>query len=184
MTEFTIHTIESAPESARPILKQLKERIGFVPNLAATMAGAPPVLEAFVGLQASNARATFSPVEREIISMAASYDIQCTYCMAAHSTFASAQGASESVLNAIRAGKDPDDARLAALIRFTHQVVGKHGQASTEDIHAFLSAGFTQSQLLEVLIGVTQVTLVSLVHQMAGTPLDAGFQPQMWKASA
>jgi uncharacterized peroxidase-related enzyme len=184
MTEFTIHTLESAPESARPILEMLKDRVGFVPNVAATMAGSPPVLEAFVGLQSSNAHTAFSPVEREIISMAASYDIQCTYCMAAHSTFARAQGASEAVLNAVRSGKEPDDKRLAGLTRFTHQVVRNGGEVSTEDIRAFLGAGFTQPQLLEVLIGVSQVRLVSLVHQMAGMPLDAGFQPQAWAAAS
>ena len=44
MTEFRIHTLESAPESARPLLEQLKQQLGFVPNLAATMAESPLML--------------------------------------------------------------------------------------------------------------------------------------------
>jgi alkylhydroperoxidase family enzyme len=47
---------------------------------------------------------------------------------------------------------------------------------SAEDIRTFLGAGFTQPQLLEVLIGVSQATLASLVHHMARMPLDEGFQ--------
>lgn len=184
MNEFTIHTIESAPETARPTLRQLHERVGFVPNLAATMAGSPPVLEAYVTLSSIFARGSFSPVEREIVAMATSLDNQCTYCMAAHSTFARAQGASESVLNAVRAGKKPSDLRIAALVNFTHQVVRKRGQVSDEDIQTFLDAGFTQAQIMEVLVGVSQATLASLVHHMAGTPLDEGFQAQAWAASA
>jgi uncharacterized peroxidase-related enzyme len=184
MTEFTIHTLASAPESASPILEQLKQGIGFVPNLAATMAGSPPVLEAYTMLHGIFARGSLTPVEREIVAMTASYDNRCTYCMAAHSTFAKAQGATESVLSAVRAGKEPNDPRLAALTRFTHQVGRRRGQVSAEDIHAFLDAGFAQPQLLEVLVGVSQATLASLVHHMARTPLDDGFQPQAWAPSA
>jgi uncharacterized peroxidase-related enzyme len=183
MTLFTIHTIESAPASAQPVLQQLKNRVGFVPNLAATMAGAPPVLEAFVALQASNAHTAFGPVERELLAMVVAREIGCTYCMAAHSTFAKAQGAADSVLAAVRAGQAPADARLAALTTFTQRVVQQQGQVSDMDVHAFLSAGFTEAQRLEVLIGVMQVSLVNLVHRMAGTPLDDGFKPQAWSSS-
>jgi uncharacterized peroxidase-related enzyme len=62
MTGFTIHSITSAPDSARPILEQLQARIGFVPNLAATMAGSPLVLETYVALSSTFARGSFSPV--------------------------------------------------------------------------------------------------------------------------
>jgi uncharacterized peroxidase-related enzyme len=184
MTEFTMHTLASAPESARPILEQLKQGIGFVPNLAAMMAGSPRVLEAYATLHALFARGSFTPIEREIVAMTTSYGNQCTYCMAAHSTFAKAHGAAESVLNAVRAGKEPNDPRLAALTNFTHQVARKRGEVSAEDIRTFLDAGFTQPQLLEVLIGVSQATLASMVHHMAKTPLDEGFQSQAWAPPA
>jgi uncharacterized peroxidase-related enzyme len=184
MTEFTIHTIQSAPENAKPILDVLLERVGFVPNLAATMAENPLVLEAYATLSGIFGRGSFSPAEREIVAMAASYDNQCTYCMAAHSTFAKAQGAPEGVLDAVRAGKTPDDPRIAALVEFTHHVVRKGGAVASDDLQTFLDAGFTQAQALEVLIGVSQAGLASLVHHMAGTPLDSGFQSQAWAKSA
>lgn len=180
MTEFTIHTIDSAPEAAKPILQQLQERVGFVPNLAATMAGSPQVLEAYASLSAAYGRSSFSAVEREIIPMVTSIETGCTYCMAAHTTFAKASGADERVLQAVREGQEPDDPRTAALVRFTRQVAQKRGQASSEDVQAFLKAGFTQVQVMDVLIGVMQNTFASMVFRMAGTPLDAGFQPQQW----
>lgn len=183
MAQFTIHTISSAPDGAKPIMQQLQERVGFVPNLAATMAGSPLVLETYATLSGIFGRGSFSPVEREIIAMAASFDNQCTYCMAAHSTFAKVQGASESVLDAVRGGKLPSDPQLAALVTFTHTVVRQRGKVSTIDIQAFQNAGFTQAQAMEVLIGISQAALASFVHQMAETPLDEGFQPQKWDKS-
>jgi AhpD family alkylhydroperoxidase len=116
--------------------------------------------------------------------MAASFDNQCTYCMAAHSTFAKAQGASDSVLNAVRTGEQSSDARIAGLVNFTHQVVRKRGHVTAVDIQDFLEAGFTQDQVLEVLVGVSQAALASLVHHLAGTPVDEGFQPQRWAVPA
>ncbi len=183
MTAFTVHNIESAPDDAKPILTALHARIGFVPNLAATMADSPPVLKSYATLSAIFGEGSFSPVEREIIAMTTSYDNQCSYCMAVHSTFAKGHGASDIILSAIRTGDLPDDPRLAALVHFTHQVVRQRGHVSIEEIQTFLKAGFTQSQALEVLIGVSQATLASFVHSMANTTLDEGFQPQKWSAS-
>ncbi|MCI0709122.1 MAG: carboxymuconolactone decarboxylase family protein [Chloroflexi bacterium] len=184
MTNFTIHTIKSAPEDARPILQFLQDNVGFVPNLAATMANNPLVLETYATLNGTFGRGTLSPVEREIVLMATSYDNQCTYCMAAHSTFAKVHGASDNELSAIRAGKVPGNPRLDALVTFTHQVVQLRGQVSAADIDAFLDAGFTKAQALEILIGVIQATLASLIHKMTGTPLDEAFQPLEWAKSA
>jgi uncharacterized peroxidase-related enzyme len=180
MTGFTIHTIQSAPQSARPTLEHLQDVIGFVPNLAATMADNPLVLETYAGLSTAFAHGSLSPLEREIVLMATSYANQCSYCMAAHSTFAKANGASDSLINTVRAGKLPDDPRLAALVGITGQIARQHGEVSDEDICAFLEAGFTRAQLLELLIGVSQSTLASLVHRTARIPLDAGFEPQAW----
>jgi hypothetical protein len=41
MTEFTLHYAETAPENAKPVLRALADRYGFVPNMMAAMAEAP-----------------------------------------------------------------------------------------------------------------------------------------------
>jgi uncharacterized peroxidase-related enzyme len=184
MTQFKIHSIESAPESSRPFLEQLKEQLGFVPNLAATMAESPRMLEGFTSLRSIYARGSFSGAEREVIAMTVAYDSRCAYCMAAHSTAAKRFGASEDVLSAVRAGELPADPRLAALSSVTHQIVRKNGQVSAEDIDTFLGAGFTQAQLLEILVGVSMTTLASYMYHIAGTPPDAAFQAQTWAPPA
>ena len=184
MTTFKIHTVESAPEGSKPILEQLKNGIGFVPNLAATMANAPVVLKTYATMAGIFGEGSFSPVERELIMMTTSYINECTYCMAAHSTLAKAQGAIDEVLGAVRSGNLPDDSRLAALVSFTREVACNGGEVSEKDVRHFLDAGFSQTQLLEVLIGVTQSSLASLVHRLGSVPVDEGFQTQAWAAKA
>lgn len=38
MTEFTVHTRESAPEASKPIIDKVKASVGMLPNLMATLA--------------------------------------------------------------------------------------------------------------------------------------------------
>jgi AhpD family alkylhydroperoxidase len=107
MTDFNIHTIESAPDGSKPILEQLEKQVGFVPNLAATMAESPSLLEAFTILRAIYGRGSFTPIEREAIAIAVSFDYNCAYCMAAHSTFAKMNGIQEDDLFAARGAYPP-----------------------------------------------------------------------------
>src|SRR5262245_57057165 len=137
MSDFPLHTITSAPEQAKPILEQLQDRVGFVPNLAAMLADNPLALEAYVTLGAIFGRGSFSPVEQQLILMATRFGHQCKYCMAAHSTFAKAVGASDAMRESIRAGKVPNDLRLAALVAFTLEVVRHRGQLPAEALRDF-----------------------------------------------
>ncbi len=184
MTQFNIHTIESAPQGSKPALEQLKKQVGFIPNLAATMAESPYLLEAFTSLRAIYGRGTFTPVEREALALAVSFDNNCTYCMAAHSTFAQMNGIPEDDLSMLRAGKSPSSARLQAISALTRQVVSSKGHLASEDIQGFLKAGFSQAQLLEVLVGISTTAIANYMHNIAKTPVDEAFQAQSWTASS
>jgi uncharacterized peroxidase-related enzyme len=184
MTEFSIHTIESSPQGSKPILEQLEKQVGFVPNLAATMAESPFLLEAFTTLRAIYGRGSFTPIEREAIALAVSFDNNCTYCMAAHSTFAKMNEIPEDDLSMLRAGKSPSTPRLQAVSDLARQVVRSKGHLSAEDIRVFLRAGFTQAQLLEVLVGISMTAIANYTHNIAKTPIDEVFQVQSWSASA
>jgi hypothetical protein len=41
MTNFPVHTIESAPERAKPALQQLQSAFSMIPNIAGAMATSP-----------------------------------------------------------------------------------------------------------------------------------------------
>ena len=56
MSEFTIHTADSAPEGSREALEALEQNVGFIPNLAATIGGSPVALQGFVAMQSALGR--------------------------------------------------------------------------------------------------------------------------------
>jgi alkylhydroperoxidase family enzyme len=84
------------------------------------------------------------------------------------------------VVEAIREDRPISDSRLEALRVFTTTVVEKQGWLADEDVAAFLAAGFTKAQILEVILGVSFKTLSNYTNHIADTPLDPAFQAAAW----
>jgi uncharacterized peroxidase-related enzyme len=181
MSEFTIHTTSSAPEQSREALGALERNIGFIPNLAATIADSPTALRGFVAMQSAlRGTSGLTAVEREVVGLSVSYANQSAYSMAAHSTFATGAGASAAVVEALRAGGALPDARLQALGAFTRELLETGGHLSRDRLAAFLAAGFTRENALEVITQVAYTTMANLVANLADTPVDSAFGPQAW----
>ena len=60
MRNFEIYTPENAPAPADETLRGLRNKLGFVPNVFAVMAGTPPVLDAFTVLNEKFAETSLS----------------------------------------------------------------------------------------------------------------------------
>ena len=175
MSEFTLHTTESAPAGSRRFLEGLQKEIGFLPNLAATMGESPTLIEGFTSLRSILGRSAFTPVERETISLAVSVANDCSYCVAAHSTFARLHGASEELIEALRTGQLPGDDRLRALAGYTRDLLRHCGHASDTAKQAMLDAGYTRAQLLEVIAVVAFTTIANYAHNVTRCPIDGAF---------
>lgn len=178
----TLHTVETAPEAARPLLEGVKQANGFIPNILASMGGSPATLEGYLALSKIYGKTSFSPTEQQVISFTASIDNGCTYCVAAHTTMSQAQKIDAAVLDALRSGQALSDPKLEALRNFTLAVVRDRGWVSDDDQAAFLAAGYTPANALEVVLGVTLKTLTNYTNHLFETPLDAPFQPNAWSA--
>jgi uncharacterized peroxidase-related enzyme len=183
MSTFTIHTIETAPAGSKPALQKLQESVGMIPNLAAAMANAPALIEAFVAVRDAFQNSSLNAIEREVVSITNAVTNNCAYCVAAHSTFAQMARMSPESVAAIRAGQSPVEPRLQALSDFTRKLTLARGQINDADVEAFLAAGFTPAQALEVIVGGAVSLLANYTNHLAHAPLDEFLQPQAWKAT-
>ncbi len=181
---YTVHTPETAPAAARETLAGAKKAFGFVPNLLGVMAEAPALVKAYTTLSRIFDETSFSPAERQVVLLTVSYENGCKYCIAAHSVIAGMQKVPSDVVGAIRAGKPIVDPRLEALRRFTAAVTKTRGGPSENDTKAFLNAGYTKAQVLEVVLGVGMKTLSNYTNHIAGTPLDDAFAKAAWSKAA
>ncbi|MGB6229292.1 MAG: carboxymuconolactone decarboxylase family protein [Litorimonas sp.] len=182
MTDFTIHTPDTAPEAARPVLQGAQKSLGFVPNLFATMAEAPALLNAYSQLGELLNRTSFDATEQQVVLMTNNRLNGCDYCMAAHTTISQASGVPADVIDALRAGTAITDPKLEALRRFATVVNETRGWPTQADLDAFFAAGYGRQQVLEVVLGTAFKVLSNYTNHVANTPLDAAFQPNAWTA--
>lgn len=182
MSQFNIHSIQSAPAGAQALLQGSLKKYGFIPNLHGGLAEAPVALEAYIELTALFDRSSLSPTERQVVLLAVSAENHCTYCVAAHSTIAKHMvKADPAVVDAIRNLQPLPDPKLDALANFTRNVVKNRGVVRGQAFDKFISAGYSRAQVLEVVLGVTFKTLSNYSNHLIDTPLDSAFQAEAWE---
>ena len=180
MSEFLTHTIESAPEAAKPFLQGAKDAYTFVPNLLGTMATSPAILEGYMTLAGIFDKTDLSETERQIILMTNNRLNGCTYCMAAHTTISQMAKVPSDVIDALRDGTSIADPKLEALRVFTEVVNETRGWPAQEQVDAFLAAGYTQQAVLDVILGTSLKVMSNYTNHIAHTKVDAAFAPNAW----
>jgi AhpD family alkylhydroperoxidase len=181
--KFTVHTAATAPAEAGEHLRATEKAIGFVPNLLGVLAEAPIALRAYIDLTELLGKSSLSPVQQQIMMLAASYENNCGYCMAAHSTLAGRIGIPANVLAALRNGSPIHDSKLEALRSFVAEIVQSRGRISDRRIDEFLTAGYTRANVLEAVFAVSMKTLSNYTNHITETPVDTEFTEQIWSGA-
>lgn len=181
MTKFSVFDENKAPAESQAQLKAARDEYGFVPNLLGELAESPAALQAYTSLENIFSQTGLDAVEQQVVLLTVSYENNCQYCVAAHSTIGLKAGIDQAVIDAIRDGQEiATDERLEALRRFTRAVVRNRGLVEQDDIDAFLEAGYTKANMLDVITGVTLKTLSNYTNHIAHTPLDEAFDGMRW----
>lgn len=180
MTPYAAHTIDSAPDASKPILQAAKAKLGFLPNLMATMAESPVLVESYLTMMSLFDKTDLSETERQIILMTNNRLNGCTYCMAAHTAVSKMAGVDEGVIEALRGGTAIDDPKLEALRTFSAIIHETRGWASEEQVEAFLAAGYSKQTVLEVIVGTSLKVLSNYTTPIAKPKLDDAFAQVAW----
>jgi len=181
MTEFKLHDRNTAPQDAHDGLSAVEEKYGFVPNLMAVMAEAPPLMQGYLDLSQLLEKASFTPQERNLLLLAISAANGCDYCVAAHTLGAKSEGLPREAIDAVRDDETIPDDRLEALRQIAQSMANDRGRPNEAVIQAFFEAGYTRANLLEVILAVGMKTLSNYTNHVAETPLDAAFEQTAWR---
>ncbi|PRY09494.1 carboxymuconolactone decarboxylase family protein [Paraburkholderia sp. BL25I1N1] len=182
MSTFQVHTIDSAPEQSKPILQQLHETFGFIPNIAGAMAESPVLIGAFINLFQKVHSGTFTEAQIQTLLLTNAVTNACTWAVAFHTALALNEGLTPADVEALRAGRTPADPKHAALATLTKNAILKRGHLDERDVSAFLEAGFRRDQVLEVLAVAAASTITNYVGSITQPPLEAQFQVHAWTA--
>jgi AhpD family alkylhydroperoxidase len=181
MQTYRIHTIETAPDKSRQALAGLQQNLGRIPNLAATMAASPTLLNSFVGVFGQLHGGTFTGAERQVLLLTNAVANSCPWAVAFHSTLALKEGVAADDVGAIRDRRLPGAARLAALSALTRTLIEKRGHLDEADLGAFAKAGFAPDQVLEVIAGLAVSTMANYAGNITRPALEDPFAAQSWR---
>ena len=180
MSQFPIHSEENHPEKSAEVIAKTKAKYGFVPNLLGALSEAPAAAEAYMNLGAAVGQTSFTAAERHVAWFTINTYHECDYCMAAHSAIAKGEGIPEDVIESARSGGDYQDAKLQALKVFTIAMLDDRGWVNAQAVDAFIAAGYTQQNVLELIVIIAHKTLSNYTNHLVHTPLDAKFKPFEW----
>ena len=187
MTNFAIHTPDTAPAASREALEGARQLRGKIPNLYGVLAEAPIAIEAYLTFADLLMRSSFTPTERHVVWFTLNAYHGCDYCMAAHTFLAKGESVPEEVIETARAVGSYADPKLEALRVFTLALAENRGWVPADEVDEFLDAGFTRQNVLEIIVAISHKVLSNYTNHIAETPVDEAFSRFEWsgpKASA
>ncbi len=184
MPSYPVHTIESAPAQSKPVLQQLQQAFGLIPNIAAAMAASPVLINGFIGLFERVHASSLTEPQIQTLLLTNAVTNASEWAVAFHTALALRQGVHPADVDAIRHGGPPHDVRLASLSTLARTLIEKRGHLAESDQRRVFEVGFSSEQILEVIAVVAASTITNYTGSVTQPPLEAPFEEFVWHAPA
>ncbi|MEM1109435.1 MAG: carboxymuconolactone decarboxylase family protein [Planctomycetota bacterium] len=159
------------PADAAPLLDGLKEKLGRVPNIYATIAQAPEVLQGVLAATGTLGETSLSGALREQIALSVGGANRCGYCAAAHTAIGQMNGLSADQTQSALAGS-ADDPQAQAAITFARAILDREGFVTDEQLAAVKAAGFNDQQVVEIIAVTVFNIFTNYINHIAETEID------------
>ncbi|BAV06928.1 uncharacterized peroxidase-related enzyme [Filimonas lacunae] len=169
----TIHvpTKEQVSEPAQQLFAAISKKMGKVPNLYATIGYSAPALKGLLEFEEAFSHSTFTAKEREGINLVVSQVNSCDYCLAAHTMLATLKGFnSEEIIN-MRKGFSTNT-QFQTVLQLAQSIAENKGTADTAIKNAFFDAGYTETDLIDLIGLITVRTFTNYVYALTEIPID------------
>ncbi|WP_111707067.1 carboxymuconolactone decarboxylase family protein [Lutibacter citreus] len=181
MSNFKIHNLETAPKESVPFIEQSLKSYGMIPNLTATLAEAPGIVEAYGVLHNLFANSSFNAEELTVVWQTINVEHECHYCVPAHTGIAHSMKVDAALTEALRNSEPMPTEKLQALQDTTLEIVRERGHLSEAQKEKFFAEGYGNRQLLEIILGLSQKVISNYTNHLAETPVDKAFEKFAWK---
>lgn len=170
MSTFTVPTHTTVSPANQALFDTLKNSLGMVPNLYATLAHSETALGNYLALQ--NAKSSIQGKAREVVNLVVSQVNQCEYCLAAHTVIGGMLGLTPEQIIEIRQGRASFDPKLDVLARLVRNIATQRGHADPALVDAFLAAGWTPGHLVDAIVVIGDKTVTNYLHGTTKVPVD------------
>ena len=176
MKNFTVPTRDEVAPANQTIFDNLNKALGFVPNLYATIAYSDNGLTKYLAYQ--NAKTTLSNKEKEAVNLIVSQVNGCVYCLSAHTVIGKMNGFNDEQVIDIRRGKAADT-KLNALVKLAGSITKNRGNADAALVDDFYVQGYTNENLVDLILQVSDKTAMNYLHNLTQIPVDFPLAPSL-----
>ena len=165
-------TISDAPAASQPLLEAVKKQLGVAPNLFRLVSHSPAALQGYVGLSGALSKGALPAATRERIALAIAEINGCDYCLSAHSYLGQNLAKISPQEVALNRNGESGDTKADAAVRFATKVVRERGHVTEAEIKAVRTAGFSDSQIVEIIALVAENCFTNFLNEAAKTDID------------
>lgn len=169
MKNFTVPTRDQVSATSQAQFDNLQKAIGFVPNLYATFGLSEHGMARYVAFQ--GAKTSLNNKEKEVVNLIVSEINGCRYCLSAHTMMGKMNGFSDTDILDLRTGHSADP-KLDALVKLAADITNDKGRVKSATLDAFYAAGYTDGNLVDVVLQVSDKIASNYLHNLTEIPID------------
>jgi AhpD family alkylhydroperoxidase len=170
MNAINVPTHEQVSAANQALFDNLKNGLGMVPNLYATLAHSENALASYLALQ--NAKSSITGKSREVVNLVVSQVNGCEYCLAAHTVLGKMVCFTDEQIVEIRRGHATFDTKLDALAVLVKTIVSERGHVDPAHVQAFFAAGWTKENLVDAIVVIGDKTVTNYLHGSTKVAVD------------
>jgi len=171
MSRLSQLRIQDATGDAANLFSAIRKAVGKVPNAYVAIGSHSPAALSLL-LQGEHSLTSLPKADVEAVRLAISTENGCDYCVAAHSLVGKSAGVPEGQLRSIREGGLTGDGKRDALLRFAKEVSMTSGPVDAARLDRVLSAGYTQQQVVELLMVIALIAFTNMFNRVNDTEID------------
>jgi uncharacterized peroxidase-related enzyme len=172
MSRIHIPANDHVPAATRPLLDAVNKQLGVVPNLMKVLGNSPAALGGYVALSGALAKGALGAKTGERIALAVAEINACGYCLAAHSYLGRHVAKLDDAEIAANRSGASNDPKADAAVRFAAGVATERGHVSDAAVRAVKDAGYSDEEIIEIVVHVALNTLTNYVNVVAQTEID------------
>lgn len=181
MKKFSVPARDEVAPANQAIFDNLQKALGFVPNLFATIGYSDNGLGRYLAFQ--NAKTSLTNKEKEAVNLVVSEVNNCLYCKSAHTVIGKMNGFTDDQLLDIRREKAANE-KLNALIKLAASITRNRGKAEAALVDDFYGQGYTNENLVDLILQVSDKTAMNYLHNLTQVPVDFPLAPELQEAEA
>jgi uncharacterized peroxidase-related enzyme len=172
MSRISIPALDQTPAASRPLLDGVRKQLGIVPNLMSVLGNSPAALGGYLALSGALAKGALGAKTGERIALAIAEINACDYCLAAHAYLGRNVAKLDDAEIAANRNGGSSDPKADAAVRFAATVALERGHVSDSAVRAVKAAGYSDGEVMEIVVHVALNTLTNYANVVAQTEID------------